>query len=261
LEPGSYTVEAVSERLGRGRLEGIVVSAGREAQVQAFMAFEAVPRKPIRVAVHPPARETTIPTPAPSDPLRELALFERKAAEFTRENPSIEAAIVNGPLTPQTLRQLDLSGRDLWRESRLTPTTASPVLISELAIEPLQTLLLSGRRAPPSLIADAQPSLVIAGPASLEYPVISEVAAASALSAALELERLSADPIHATTDQIDPVTSVVAITPTASEIQACPPQAADGRILFSIRQRPLPAQAGPPRHSCAEPASSRPKPQ
>jgi uncharacterized protein (DUF2141 family) len=39
LEPGSYTVEAASGSLGRGRLEGIVVSVGHEAQVQASMAF------------------------------------------------------------------------------------------------------------------------------------------------------------------------------------------------------------------------------
>ena len=32
LEPGSYTVEAASGSLGRGRLEGIVVSVGHEAQ-------------------------------------------------------------------------------------------------------------------------------------------------------------------------------------------------------------------------------------
>ena len=46
LEPGAYTVEAESERLGRGRLEGVVVSAGHEAHVQAAMAFEPVGPRP-----------------------------------------------------------------------------------------------------------------------------------------------------------------------------------------------------------------------
>jgi len=222
LEPGSYTVEAASGSLGRGRLEGIVVSVGHEAQVQASMAFEAIGPKPVDVAVRQPAGEATIPAPTPPDPLRELALIELKAAESTRENPSIEAIVVVDPLTTQTIRQLDLSGRDLWRESRLMPTTASPALISELASEPLQTLLLSGRRAFPSLISDAKPTLQIAPPVSRECLMVSEVAAASALSAALEFERLPKGPIHAVTAQIDPVTSVVATTLTASEIQSLP---------------------------------------
>ena len=37
LEPGEYAIEAKAADLRRGRLEGIVVAAGREARVQAAM--------------------------------------------------------------------------------------------------------------------------------------------------------------------------------------------------------------------------------
>src|SRR5580692_8822804 len=49
LEAGAYTVLAESARLGRGRLVGVVVSAGDEARVQAAMAFDAV--EPLAVEV------------------------------------------------------------------------------------------------------------------------------------------------------------------------------------------------------------------
>ena len=40
LDVGAYTLEAESAQLGHGRLEGIYVSAGHEARVQAAMEFE-----------------------------------------------------------------------------------------------------------------------------------------------------------------------------------------------------------------------------
>jgi len=52
LEPGAYTVEAESGRLGRGRLEGVVVSAGHEARVQAAMAFEPVAKQTTQTAAN-----------------------------------------------------------------------------------------------------------------------------------------------------------------------------------------------------------------
>lgn len=55
LEPGEYTVEAEKEPLGRGRLQGVVVSAGAEAHVQAAMAFEPSAGLPVEVAANSPA--------------------------------------------------------------------------------------------------------------------------------------------------------------------------------------------------------------
>ena len=41
LEAGEYTLEADEPLLGHGRLEGILVTGGMEARVQAAMDFEA----------------------------------------------------------------------------------------------------------------------------------------------------------------------------------------------------------------------------
>jgi len=51
LEAGAYTLEAETA-LGRGRLEGIFVSAGHEARVQAAMEFEPAPPKSIQLETH-----------------------------------------------------------------------------------------------------------------------------------------------------------------------------------------------------------------
>ena len=66
LAPGEYTLEAESEQLGRGRLEGIFVAAGHEARVQAAMAFEAAAPSSIRTASNHAVQ-------APSNPVIETA--------------------------------------------------------------------------------------------------------------------------------------------------------------------------------------------
>jgi hypothetical protein len=50
LVAGNYTLEAESS-LGRGRLEGILVTAGSEARVQAAMEFEPGPPGPIQIPI------------------------------------------------------------------------------------------------------------------------------------------------------------------------------------------------------------------
>jgi hypothetical protein len=66
LDPGEYTLEAESEQLGRGRLEGIFVSAGHEARVQAAMEFEAAAPGLIQAASIPAIQ-------APSHPVIKTA--------------------------------------------------------------------------------------------------------------------------------------------------------------------------------------------
>jgi hypothetical protein len=70
LDPGEYTLEAESEQLGRGRLEGIFVAAGHEARVQTAMEFEAVAPNSVQTAstqtIQPPPNQAikTASTPA-----------------------------------------------------------------------------------------------------------------------------------------------------------------------------------------------------
>lgn len=68
LPPGNYTLEAESERLGRGHLDGIVVIAGHEERLQTAMQLElpapqpiqgtALPTEAAALIVHPTHEET-----------------------------------------------------------------------------------------------------------------------------------------------------------------------------------------------------------
>jgi len=53
LDPGQYAVEAQSEQLGRGRLEGIFVAAGHETRVQTAMEFQVAIPGSIQTAYTP----------------------------------------------------------------------------------------------------------------------------------------------------------------------------------------------------------------
>ncbi len=74
LAPGEYTLEADSTQLGRSRLEGIVIYAGREARVQTAMRFES----PAPAAL----------TPAPPQAARELQTARTMLPRSTRSLPS-----------------------------------------------------------------------------------------------------------------------------------------------------------------------------
>jgi carboxypeptidase family protein len=69
LEAGEYTLEADEPQLGRGRLEGILVTGGMEARVQAAMQFEpAAPEfhpTPLVEATAPPG-EIAVPPRTPA---------------------------------------------------------------------------------------------------------------------------------------------------------------------------------------------------
>jgi hypothetical protein len=49
LDAGEYTLEADSPRLGRGRVDGIVVAAGQAARVQAAIELNLPPPEPIKL--------------------------------------------------------------------------------------------------------------------------------------------------------------------------------------------------------------------
>jgi len=184
LETGSYTLEAASATLGHGRLEGILVTAGSEAQVQASMAFEAAVGPPIGARVHQPLTEGMTKPPARPVP--------QQAVQDTR------------------------------REIRPTPTTQSPPVKSDLASLPLQNLDLDGHSDSPLPSADTRSIVQIASLTSRTSLAFSEAAAASAVTATPEFVPPQARPTHSISKAIDPVTPVVESTLTASELQALP---------------------------------------
>ena len=76
LDAGEYTLEADAPQLGHGRLEGILVTGGAEARVQAAMRFEAPSpalveaATPNPIAAPPLASDLPVTTPAPTVPIR-----------------------------------------------------------------------------------------------------------------------------------------------------------------------------------------------
>ncbi len=211
LEPGAYTVEAESERLGRGRLGGVVVSAGHEAHVQAAMAFELVAPRPTDDAIAAPA----------FDPLRELAEMESRAAAFARERTSTETQVGSGRLDAETLRRLPLIAQPLPSEARVAPSTETQALAGAVTSELLETLNLSGPGKPGTGTGRGPSNGQLVAPAVVGAAAASEAAALGA-EAAIASVPAGAKQGSAGTARVDPVTEAVATTITATELQSLP---------------------------------------
>ncbi len=250
LAAGEYTLDADSAQLGHGRLEGIYVSGGHEARVQAAMTFEpAEAVRPVELASHesvpavaqpgaPPTALPALPATAPAkrpdvsasipavvakerpaavaslpallNPLQELA--QRRAAAETREKPETAAAVVEEPLALETPRNLTLSGRAL--PARLMPSTTATVLIASLASEPLLTMSMSGHR-------EAAATSSLDGPSVGGVPAVS-AAMPSAGQAAPGFVQAPGGRVEEVARQQGPTTPVVATTVSAAELQSLP---------------------------------------
>jgi hypothetical protein len=214
LDPGAYTVEAESARLGRGRLEGVVVSAGHEAHVQAAMAFEPVARQPDDKAID----SVAIP---PVDPLRELASIDNRTAELSRERTKPETEVVSDRLDGETILRLPLTSRSLPDGTPVMDETEAQVLNGALTDEPLKALSLSGHDAPEAANAGGAGGGHITSPAAVGGSAVVEAAAVAA-RAAIASVQAGAGQAPTTTGHVDPVTEAVATTVTAAELQTLP---------------------------------------
>jgi len=217
LEPGEYSLEAESARLGRGRLEGVVVSAGHEARVQAAMAFEAV-AEPLTVAAHATAPANA---PPPSDQPHNLALPGLKALRPAEEKSISATAVVVESLPAEALHEMTPSGRALQSEARVAPTTEPQMLIATVANEPLQMLSQNGHEQLESVGSDVGGIGALAGQNARSGMAVSE-AVASAVQAAMSSAQPAARHAQAAADQVDPLSPVVSTTVTAPELQSLP---------------------------------------
>ncbi len=227
LEPGAYTVEAESGRLGRGRLEGVVVSAGHEARVQAAMAFVVVAQpKRLEADTAVPANATAnmaitpfASLPGAVSPLRELALVERRAAELPGAKPATDSVPLNEPLAPVVLRRLVLSGRPLQNTAREIPATAALVLTAPVPKELLRSSN-PGEREELVAVNSARPSIGQLG--GMVAGGLAVSAATAAARAAIESVQPAATNTRIVAERVDPVAPVDSTTMTASELQALP---------------------------------------
>jgi hypothetical protein len=209
LDAGAYTVEAQSEQLGRGRLEGVLISAGHETRIQTAMEFELTPPMPILLVFHEIALvPLTLDAPLPAQPLLQPQLNGRMLPRWIRDIPLTFVPVTTAALDEQQLLALPLPGRMFPRWLRDIPVAAVPITTAALAEEPLLIPSLPARP-----LATFTPG---AAPATLPT---SSAANAVALQPATPLPP---SPIQMARQEIDPVTPAVTTTLSGAELQALP---------------------------------------
>lgn len=131
LSAGFYTLQADSAGLGRGRLEGIQVSAGHTERLVTAMAFEPLPAETpavelARTAEPPPAEIPRRPVWTPPAPAQIPA----------------ESVLLAAEIPPQTMELLVLAARPLLQQTAQAVVSLQPVpsaaagrALSELAIQ------------------------------------------------------------------------------------------------------------------------------
>ena len=232
LEPGAYSVVAESAQLGRGRLDGVVVSAGHESRVQAAMAFEAVtppalaagsPREvpnkeePASAVAVPNLSAPIIATEAPPVEADSRAAMERllRADRTIREIPRMETAAVSAVLDEAPLRArllADLPGVMIPAEEIAASKLPETVSRGPGAVEPGLSVSV--------IVADVASPPVVVGVLALSE------AAAAAARAAIEVTKPVVRPVlkaaEAALGKTDPATAATTSTMTGADVQALP---------------------------------------
>lgn len=209
LTPGDYTLEAESGRLGRGRVEGVVVPGNGAARVQAAIALEVVAGTGVgseagASAVMVSKTNAVVDAAGPAR-LEGASAFPGIGPGMGIERgviPEPARAVVAGLVEAETLRAFDLSGVPVGRpavmpvELAMVPPRWEPAEPLELAVVtarlegvPLERLALVGHTT-----ADLSPGIAEA----VGRPEASRV------------------------EQTDPVTPAVETTVSGAELQELP---------------------------------------
>jgi hypothetical protein len=185
---GEYTLEAESEALGHGRLDGIVVTGGHEARLQTAMEFTAAT---VVLAREKPAVEPVVAGVGDAErkiPARSGVAAAGDAAELPQPlEPAVRAAelkaIMPAILVPGAAKADLVPGLPALREPGEAVALESPEMTATLAQEILVGFPLTG----------------------------------SAVGVVEESE-----PVRAVAGEIDPVTPVVTTAMTAEQVQGLP---------------------------------------
>jgi hypothetical protein len=214
LDPGEYTIEAESEQLGRGRLEGIFVAAGHEARVQAAMEFERAAPSSNQTASTPPIQAPsnpatkTAPTPAIKNALNSAIGTASAPANHTASNstsratstPPIQIAscpiiltasdpviqTISLPLIrAENLALVGFSAHLPVQAALHAIAAVTPQVTTTVAAEPLLAIPIAGQGPP----EPPRPALAVERPAVSSPAVIAESAGPAVL--ALDLKGLA----------------------------------------------------------------------
>ena len=252
LEAGAYTLTAGDPRLGRGQLEGIEVTGGAEARLQAAMHFEPVapeepPAEQLAAASPPEAHPSPPPSPLPpsaATPLATAAQLEANPQPVALKRapaPRSQAAPI-APLTALPLQALASPSNSpavqtaavpaaaLSAGQRIGAVAAAPVatsirVIPAAAAEAAAAAVKPAAAPPapqPTVSAAKAATIPRAGPADVTRATApAKQAVPSHLPASQQMQP-SAPPVTAAAQETDPAAAATTATLTAAQIAALP---------------------------------------
>jgi hypothetical protein len=195
LDAGEYTLEANEPQLGHGELEGILVTGGAEARVQAAMHFEAAAPEPVEAATPseiaaPQRAAASLPLTASWLPATASGL---PAATSALTAPNLTAAALESRPSkegrgPAILVQAPSSAHAALNMASLS--TASPQAVASLTSAPLGTVSVASR-TPGSIRQPAEPRPLRAQPAVIGGRSLAAQAALPSLELRAALETKS----------------------------------------------------------------------
>lgn len=246
LEAGEYTLEAESERQGRGQLSGIVVAAGHAARVLAAIQFEpgsarATQTAVITAALQPAEKRVSAQgwAPAPVDrgaleltPVAQPADIELatvKTSQLVADTELAAVAAAPRPADKRVSAEIAIPAPVNTPAPELTPTLnlaeekmsiAIPALLPADRDLSTETLVASGTLHAEPLLRLALPQRNWAGGRGL---AVNEPASALIqVDGDTALSPAASRPFHAATEDFETVTPVTTTTVTSAELQALP---------------------------------------
>ncbi len=202
LDAGEYTLEADAPDLGQGRLEGILITGGMEARVQAAMQFEppapalleaaapdqipaparAAPMQLTPSAAPAPARVAAPPVPMMASASPSTTPRVSAPLVFALPAPTSAPAVPNPPrMTAPSRPSVAVSApvatplpaapsSSLFVAPRPALNTVSPALTASIAAEPLQPMPSSALHVEDTIRPPAQPATPARTSPSSEAP-------------------------------------------------------------------------------------------
>ena len=271
LDAGEYTLEADAAQLGRGQLEGILITGGNEARVQAAMRFEpAAPElleaaAPTRIAV-PSAAATPMPLAAsalPAAPAAAPKSVVASAAPLSAPSRASSTAQSTAAGTQLSAANPAVAAGTALIAARPALSTSRPVPTASIATEPLRSISLAASRDADGMRPSEQPAATEQSPAGAftqpVKPSQTQPRLASAPSAPAETP--AAPRVSAATAAVreprqeQPETHAPALPqPAALETQSLAMQLA--LAVAPTRTLPLASGAAPAFAAAAAPAST-----
>jgi len=243
LDAGEYTLEADVPELGHGELEGILVTGGAEARLQAAMHFE-----PVAPGVVEASAPLEIAAPQPPPASMPVTAFAAPAASSPPVAPQLPTAAgaaktappAESPSSPETLASVSTAPLPAATAPRATAAVApaSPPILPQPAAQLPAAVRPSAPPAPPLRAAletqslPALPALAAALPPTLPFarataqPLPLSAAIARGVNAILLSGPKAFSPVAAAAQNADPAAAPVTTTLTATQLASLP---ADGR--------------------------------